>query len=68
MAVEIHTTDGKRVLVKGSLGEVQQRLIAQWATLAEFELDDRDGRVYVSTPQITHVIEPVPGTVVLDGS
>jgi hypothetical protein len=66
MAVAIYTTDGESVIVKGTLGEVQERLIAHWATLVEFELEKREGRVLVSTPHVTRAIESVPATVVMD--
>ena len=63
MAVRIRTTDGKEIVVKGTLGEVEQHLIARWATLAEFELNGKDARVLVSTQQITSAAEATPATV-----
>jgi uncharacterized protein YlzI (FlbEa/FlbD family) len=54
MPVTIRTTDGQHLVVQGSLGEVQQKLIAGWGSLVELTV--RKGKsALVNTEQITTV-------------
>jgi hypothetical protein len=56
MAVLIRTSDGEGIIVKGTLAEVRQKLLAQGEALVEFDADRREARVAVNPQHVTSLI------------